>query len=105
MSLCFSLSSVLICLLTTFICGSGQGKGLGGDLSMFAHTCRHANINQHTYTRCTQKRTSKRVPGIVTFHISFKSMRDYSPPVRKEERGEKTLIESISFKYLKDHLR
>lgn len=48
---------------------------------MFTHT----QINTH----CTQKRTSKRVPGIVTFHISFKSTRDYSPPVRNEERGEK----------------
>lgn len=78
-----------------------QGKGLGGDLSMFTHTRRHAN----THIACTQKCTSKRVPGIVTFHISFKSIRDYSPPVRKEERGEKTLMESISFKHLKDHQR
>lgn len=48
----------------------------------------------------------KRVPGIVTFHISCESMRDYSPPVRKRDRErKKTLIESISFKHLKDHLR
>lgn len=78
-----SLSSVSICLLTMFICGSRQGKGLGGDLSMFTHT--HTHINMHTQIS-TQKCTSKRVPGIVSFHISFKSMRDYSPPFRKEER-------------------
>lgn len=92
MTLRFSVSTVRISLLTMFICSCGHGKkGLGGDLSMFAHT--HTQIG-----------TSKRVPGIVTFHISFKSMRDYSPPFRKEER-KKTLMESISFKHLKDHLR
>lgn len=53
----------------------------------------------------THKCTSKRVPGIVTFHIAFKSMRDYSLPFRKEWRERKTLIESISFKHLKDHQR
>lgn len=102
------LFSVPICLSTMFICGCSREKGLGGDLSMFIHTHTHVDmrtqINTHA-SKHTHKRTSKRVPGIVTFHISFKSMGDYSPLVRREKRGQKTLIESISFKHVKDHLR
>lgn len=86
----FRLFIVLICLSNVFMCSSGRGiKKItvwSGDLSI------RTNGNQHV---CTQEHSSKRVPGMVTFHISFKSMRDYSPPVMKEER-KKTLIKSIS---------
>lgn len=76
------------------------GKRLGW---RFKHVHKHTHIDMQTQIN-TEKHTSKRVPGIVTFHILFKSMRDYNPAFRKEER-KKTLIESISFKHLKDHLR
>lgn len=65
------------------------GKRLGW---RFKHVHTHGDMQTQidTHARIAhRKRTSKRVPGIVTFHISFKSMKDYSPPVRKEERRKK----------------
>lgn len=85
MTLCFydeqiSLHfSVPICLLTMFIWGSDWDRAWWRFKHVHTQTWRQ--INKHS---CTH--TSKRVPGIVTFHISFKSIRDYSPLFRKETR-------------------